>query len=152
VGKTLAVLKGQVLVAGSVAGQAICSDVPLSFWGGVNPATGEVIDRRHPLFGRVLTGKVLVLPHGRGSCSASGVLFESIHNVTAPSAILVSHVDPIIALGSILGDEIYQQPIPLILISEDERAEIPNDAFIRVDVDGSVTVTEIEQKQKPEAG
>jgi cis-L-3-hydroxyproline dehydratase len=151
-GKTVVVLKGQVLVAGSASDQAICSGVPLSFWGGENPATGEVIDRRHPLCDRVLTGKVLVLPYGRGSCSASGVLFESIRNRTAPAAILVSHIDPIIALGSILGDEIYQQPIPLLVITEDERRLITNDAFVRIGVDGSVTVAEFEQKEKPEAG
>jgi predicted aconitase with swiveling domain len=136
--------RGRSLVAGAAVGEAVCTDVPLSFWGGMNPDTGEVIDRRHPLFGARLSGKVLVLPHGRGSCSASGVLFESIRNEVAPAAILVSHIDPIIALGSILGDEVYEKPIPLVLISESERTAIRDGDLIRVEPNGSVTTKPID--------
>jgi predicted aconitase with swiveling domain len=136
-------LLGRSLVSGAASGTAVCSDVPLSFWGGINPNTGEVIDRRHPLFGACLSGKVLVLPFGRGSCSASGVLFESIRNGVAPAAILVSHIDPIIALGSILGDEVYAKPIPLVLISDSERAAMQNGDSIAIEPNGTVTVTPV---------
>jgi predicted aconitase with swiveling domain len=133
-------LLGRSLVSGAASGKAVCSDVPLSFWGGMNPNTGEVIDRRHPLTGICLSGKVLVLPHGRGSCSASGVLLESIRNGVAPAAILISHVDPIIALGSILGDEMYAKSVPVVLISDSERSQIRDGDSIIVGSNGSVTV------------
>ncbi len=140
-------LKGRSLVSGEATGVAVSTDVPLSFWGGMDPNTGEVIDPRHPLYGDCLSGKVLVLPHGRGSCSASGVLFESIRNGVAPSAILVSHIDPIIALGSILGDEVYAKPIPLVLISDSERAAIHDGDSIYVETNGSVTVAPADEEK-----
>jgi predicted aconitase with swiveling domain len=133
-------VEGQALVAGSAFGQAVCSDTPISFWGGVNPNTGEVIDRRHPLFGVYLSGKVLVVPFGRGSCSASGVLFESIRNGTAPAAIVLSHIDPIIALGSILGDEVYAKPVPMVLIDEAARQSIRTGDNVRIGADGSIEI------------
>lgn len=71
----------QIVVAGGevVRGIALVTDVPLSFWGGVDPATGTVIDQHHPLRGKLLTDRILILPSGRGSCSASGVLLEEIY-------------------------------------------------------------------------
>lgn len=113
-----------MLVSGEADGPAATADEALSLWGGLDPATGEVIDRRHPLSGRVVTGKVVVLPSGRGSCSASGVLLESIRNGTAPAAFVVSQVDPIIGLGAVLGEELYGLTVPVALVSEDDRRSI----------------------------
>ena len=64
---------------------------------------------------------VLCIPFGRGSCSASGVLLEAIHQRTAPAAIIVSQIDPILGLGAILGDEILGQQVPVLLVSEESR-------------------------------
>ena len=93
-------LIGTVIVPGRGQGQALVTDMPLSLWGGLDPTTGEVIDRHHPLCGERVSGRVLVLPHGRGSCSASGVLLEAIRNGTAPAGIITTRVDPIITLRS----------------------------------------------------
>jgi predicted aconitase with swiveling domain len=133
-------IAGTPLVAGSARGRAITTDEPISFWGGLDPGTGEIIDRRHPLSGRVVTGSVLVLPHGRGSCSASGVLLEAIRNGAAPAALVVSRVDPIIGLGAILAEELYGQTVPVILISVDDMAEIVDGATIDVGPDGLLAV------------
>src|SRR4051794_11486356 len=91
--------RGLPVVAGSARGSALAADAPLSFWGGFDPETGMIIDRRHPLNGCLAAGRVLVIPAGRGSCSGSGVLLEAIHNGTAPAAILTSRLDPVIGLG-----------------------------------------------------
>ncbi len=80
------VFPGQPVATGSARGEAVAADVPLSFWGGFDPETGVIIDRRHPLAGQLASGRVLVIPSGRGSCSGSGVLLEAIHNGTAPAA------------------------------------------------------------------
>jgi predicted aconitase with swiveling domain len=106
----------------------------------LNPETGEVIDRRHPLSGRTVTGQVLVLPHGRGSCSASGVFLEAVRNQTAPAAVIVSRVDPIIGLGAILGEELYERTVPVILISTKERELIADHDQIEINRAGRVTV------------
>ena len=132
---------GRVVVAGAGRGVALVTTEPLSFWGGVDPATGEIIDRRHPLSGQRLTGRVLVLPHGRGSCSASGVLLEAIRNQTAPAAILTTSIDPIIGLGAILGDELYGRPVAVVVITPDEAAKVLDGDAIAVAEAGVVSVT-----------
>jgi predicted aconitase with swiveling domain len=133
-------LWGRVIVAGAGSGRAAVSSEPLSLWGGLNPSTGEVIDRRHPLSGRIISGNVLVIPHGRGSCSASGVLLEAIRNGTAPSGIVVSRVDPIIGLGAILGDELYGLPVPVIALEPDVWATVADESRIEIRSDGAVLV------------
>ncbi len=80
---------GQPLVDGEASGTALTTETPLSFWGGVDPHSGVIIDRRHPLNGQSIAGRIFVLPSGRGSCSASGVLLESIANEVAPAGIVV---------------------------------------------------------------
>lgn len=134
-------LIGQIVVAGTGRGQALVTDEPLSLWGGLDPATGEVIDRHHPLSGECVSGRVLVLPHGRGSCSASGVLLEAIRNGTAPAAILTTRVDPIIGLGAILGDELYGSPVPVLVIDPAALPSIRSSHTIEVHEDGSIEIT-----------
>jgi cis-L-3-hydroxyproline dehydratase len=87
------------------------------------------------------TGRVLVVPSGRGSCSGSGVLLEAIHNGTAPAAIITSRLDSIIALGCILGDELYDRHPPMVVISDQDRLLIETGDLIEVDHRGLITVT-----------
>jgi predicted aconitase with swiveling domain len=136
----LRLLQGRPLVDGTARGIALVTDTPLSFWGGVDPHDGRIIDKRHPLDGDVLTDRILVLPSGRGSCSASGVLLESISNGTAPAGIIVSEVDPIIGLGAILGDELLGRTVPVVLIAPGELASIPDRANISIFPGGSVEI------------
>ncbi len=132
---------GQVIVPGEAIAEAVVTDTPLSFWGGLDPDTAEVIDRHHPLLGASLAGKVLVMPSGRGSCTASGVLLETIRNGVAPAAIVLSRVDPIVGLGAILGQEMYGVTVPVVVIDEADRATIPSGCLVSVGVDGTVTRT-----------
>ncbi|HEX6989949.1 MAG TPA: DUF126 domain-containing protein [Bacillota bacterium] len=92
-------------------------DEPLSFWGGLDPATGRIIDRRHPQHGLVVTGRVLLMPGGRGSSSSSTVLAEAIRLGTGPAAILLTERDAIIALGAMVAGELYGRVCPVVWIS-----------------------------------
>lgn len=129
-----------IVVAGTAAGFAAAADEPLSFWGGLEPTTGEIIDRRHPLSGANVAGAILVLPNGRGSCSASGVFLEAIRNGFAPAGVIVSRVDPIIGLGSILGDELYGNPVPILVVSDQDRGRIQTGHYVELRNSGSVLV------------
>ncbi len=129
-----------VIVPGELSGVAAVAAEPLSFWGGLDPTTGEIIDRRHPLSGQTVAGRVLVIPHGRGSCSASGVFLESIRNGFAPAAVITSRIDPIIGLGSILGDELYERPIPILVVDESERNRINSGDTVTIQLDGRISV------------
>ncbi len=105
----------RVLVAGEASGPVIVLDDPLSFWGGMDPHTGAVIDARHPQRGVVLSGAVLVMPAGRGSSSSSSVLAEAMRLRTAPAAIVLRSVDVIVALGAMIPAEIYDTHCPVVV-------------------------------------
>jgi uncharacterized protein len=102
-------------VAGEGSGDALVLDEPLSFWGGIDPHTGLVIDVHHPQHGADVRGRVLVLPAGRGSSSSSSVLAEAIRAGTAPAAIVLYEPDPILALGSVVARELYARAIPVVV-------------------------------------
>jgi predicted aconitase with swiveling domain len=107
-------VEGRTLVAGQAAGIALVLDEPLSFWGGLDPGTGRLIDVHHPQHGALLTGRVLVMPTGRGSSSSSYVLAEAIRAGTAPAAIVLRESDPIVALGAIVARELYGARVPVV--------------------------------------
>jgi cis-L-3-hydroxyproline dehydratase len=138
---SVTVVSGASVAGASARGQALAADIPLSFWGGFDPETGVIIDLRHPLAGQLATGRVLIIPSGRGSCSGSGVLLESIHNGTAPAAIITSRLDPVISLGCILGDELYASHPPMVVIPDEDRRRIETGDLIEIDDRGFVTVT-----------
>lgn len=140
---SVTVVPGRSVASGSARGEALAADTPLSFWGGFDPETGVIIDRRHPLAGQLAAGRVLIIPSGRGSCSGSGVLLESIHNGTAPAAIITSRLDPVIGLGCILGDELYASHPPMVVIPDRNRRRIETGDLIEIDERGFVTVTKI---------
>jgi cis-L-3-hydroxyproline dehydratase len=85
----------------------LASSVGLSFWGGVDPITGIVIDASHPLFGICVTNTILCLPSGRGSCTASQVILELIRNRAAPRAIILRDVDGLVAVGALVAQEVF---------------------------------------------
>lgn len=99
----------EILVEGEgVMGRPLVLDAPLSLWGGLDPHTGVVIDQRHPQVGACVTGRVMVLPSGRGSSSASSILLEAVREGTAPVAIVTAVKDDgILALGAVVAREIY---------------------------------------------
>jgi predicted aconitase with swiveling domain len=128
----------RVLVAGAAEGEALVLDEPLSFWGGVDPATGSLIDARHPQRGERVTGRVLVMPSGRGSSSSSSVLAEAVRAGTAPAAIVLREADAILALGAIVARELYGAAIPVVV------AEGPVPASPRLRVEASAERGRIE--------
>jgi predicted aconitase with swiveling domain len=99
---------------------------PLSFWGGFDAETGRIIDRRHPQHGLELSGRVLVMPGGRGSSSSSSVLAEAIRRGTAPTAILLREPDQIIAIGALVADELYGLRCPVVVLDAEDYDLIHN--------------------------
>jgi predicted aconitase with swiveling domain len=112
------VVTAHTLIPGRASGPALVLSEPLSFWGGVDAETGELIDSHHPERGRQLRGTMLLLPGGRGSSSSSSVLAECIRNGTAPAALLLGATDPILALGSLVAQELYGAGIPVVVLAE----------------------------------
>lgn len=118
------VLQGKPLVSGCGQGAVLFSDVPLSFWGGVDPATGLVIDRHHPLCGESIAGKVLALPSGRGSCTGSAVMLQLLFGGHAPSAMVICEREEIITLGVVIAAKFFGKTIPVVRLSPHDFAEL----------------------------
>lgn len=123
------------VIPGEATGPLLVSPAPLSFWGGVDAATGEIIDRRHPLSGRCITGVVLALPWTRGSSTTTAILLEAIRRQTAPAALLLPKVDSFLALASVVALELYGRAVPTYVIDLTALTG-HEDALVRVSRDG----------------
>jgi predicted aconitase with swiveling domain len=108
--------EGEALTPGEARGQLLELDEPLSFWGGVDPETGDIIDGHHPQAGRNVAGKILMMPSGRGSSSSSSVLAEAIRAGTAPAGIILRAPDRIVALGALVAADLYGREMPVVVI------------------------------------
>ena len=121
-----------MLAPGSADGKALVLREPLSLWGGVDPATGVIIDARHPQRGTSIAGRVLVMPAVRGSSSSSSVLAETVRAGCAPIAILLGEVDLILAVGAAVAEELYGQRIPVVQLPPADLASIGDGASVQV--------------------
>ena len=120
---------GRGISKGRAAGPLLVSPAPISFLGGVDPETGIIIEKGHPLQGTGIAGTVLAFPYGKGSTVGSYVIYALSRNGHAPRAIINAEAEAIIATGAIIGG------IPMI-----DRIGIPIDRLrtgTRVTVDGS---------------
>ncbi len=85
----------------------VCHD-GLSFWGGVDPETGLVIDAHHSLNGICLAGKIVMMPTSRGSCSGSGVLLQLALNGRAPAALIFHEEEEVLTLGALIASKMFE--------------------------------------------
>ncbi|QRZ14998.1 DUF521 domain-containing protein [Paracoccus methylovorus] len=107
------------ILPGTAEGPIISSDEALSFWGGIDPATGGIIDVHHPLHGRVITGCVLMMPTTRGSCTGSGVLLDLMLSGRGPAALIFSEPEDVATLGALIAAEMFGKNLPVLRLSED---------------------------------
>lgn len=106
------------MVPGIAKGEVLVTSQPISFWGGVDPATGLINDPRHDLFRKSIAGKVLVFPFGKGSSTGSLIMLELARVDKAPAAIVNVRTEPILATGPIVINHFYGKQIPIISLDE----------------------------------
>ncbi len=131
-------MSGQAIIPGTALGQVLATDEGLSFWGGVDPLTGVVIDAHHPLCGQSISGKVLVMPTTRGSCSGSGVMLDLALNGIAPAAFVFREPEDVVTLGAMIAGRMFQRPVPVLrlgaaefaLVARAKTAELTDSALI----------------------
>ena len=133
-------IQGKPFITGSASGVALVSKEPLSFWGGYDWKTGEIIDRRHPLSGSIAKGRILAIPFTRGSSTTTAVVIEAIRAGTAPNAIITTATDFFFALASVVADELYSNPLPLVAVAESDFARLQSGDEIRIDNNGVITI------------
>lgn len=108
------ILRGRGVVSGVAEGKAVVTKQNLSLWGGLDPKTGVIIDKRHELFGQNVAGKVLVFPYGRGSTTGAIVLLEAVRCGKNPVAIINLKTEPILAGGAVMAKIFYGVSIPIV--------------------------------------
>lgn len=121
-----------------ISGRALVLDEGLSLWGGMDPATGEVIDTHHPQRGASLTGRIVVMPSGRGSSSSASVLAEAVRAKTAPAAILLGEPDLILSIGSAVAEELYGVVVPVVVLAAAALASMRDGEELRIGPNGIV--------------
>lgn len=132
-------IKARSLLGGRAAGRVLQLEQPLSFWGGVDVETGEIIDHHHPQKGLNVAGRVLVMPSGRGSSSSSSVLAEVIRAGHGPRAIVMKEPDGIVTLGALVAAEIYEMIIPVLVVDAEAYASLESGREVRVE-GGEITI------------
>ena len=133
--------QGDILVAGMPGGgPALVFSAPISFWGGIDPATARVIDPRHPEHGADIAGKVLLLPGTIGSSSASAVLMELAHRGKAPAAIVLHKPDAILLIGLVAAAEMGWPVPPALRLDRAKHAQFAG-SRIEVGADGYIRTT-----------
>ena len=97
-------LQGRSIYTGCVEGEALVSQMGISFFGGVDPESGIVVERGHDLEGQSVAGKVLVFPTGKGSTVGSYTLYRLKKAGLAPAAIVNAECETITAVGCIIAE------------------------------------------------
>ena len=120
-------LQGRIIKSGQCEGRALVSPEPLSFFGGVDAATGIIIEPGHPLQGQGVAGRVLVFPTAKGSTVGSYVLYRLKKAGLSPVGIVNAESEPIVAVGAIIAD------IPMV--DRVDIAQIHTDDWVTIDGD-----------------
>jgi len=132
------VIRGRAVVAGAAEGEALVTSDALSFWGGYDFHTGEIIDKHHPLAGVRAAGRILAVPFSKGSSTTTAVLLEAVRAGTAPAAIVTTGTDSFFALASIVADVMYGKPFPVIALDADDFASLKTGEYLTVEMSGAI--------------
>ncbi len=116
----------RVLLSGEAQGEVLRLDRAISFWGGIDPATGRITDPRHPQHNCIVSGKILAMERVIGSSSGSSVMMELLAVGKAPAGLILTEVDAILTLGVIVAREMGYGSIPVYIVSEKTLQQLPD--------------------------
>ncbi|MCX8189787.1 MAG: DUF126 domain-containing protein [Candidatus Diapherotrites archaeon] len=126
------ILKGRKISSGKAEGECLFSEQPISFFGGIDPDTGIIIEKGHPLEGVNIAGKILIFPHGKGSTVGSYTIYRLKKNKKAPAAMILKECETIVAIGAIISE------IPCIDKIKIEK--LNKITMLKVDADKAVVI------------
>ncbi len=119
-------MKGRIIFRGIAEAEALTTTQPISFYGGVDPETSEVIEKGHELQGRQIKGKILVFPTGKGSTVGSYTLYRLKKGRVAPAGIINSECETVIAVGAIISEIPCVDKIDISKIESGDTVRIEN--------------------------
>ena len=110
--------RAEVLVGGQTDGTVLRLAEPVSFWGGISPATSEVVLAGHPQCGERTAGRILVVPRPIGSSSSASVILELLYNGLAPRALILGVRDAILPIGVLVARQMGWDVIPVLAMAD----------------------------------
>jgi uncharacterized protein len=122
-------LKGRIIFKGKAEGEALVTSMPISFYGGVDPNTGIVLEKDHELQGQSIAGKVLVFPQGKGSTVGSYTLYRMKKNGAAPAAMINRETETIVAVGAIISEIPFVDKVDVSKIKTGTKVTVDNDTI-----------------------
>lgn len=122
-------LKGRIISKGTAQEEALVTSQPISFYGGVDPNTGEVLEKGHELQGKIVKGKILVFPTGKGSTVGSYTLYRLKKNGVAPAGIINRECETVVAVGAIISEIPCVDKIDISKIETGDLIRIENDVI-----------------------
>ena len=117
-------LRGRAIWRGWARGEALVSSQPISFYGGVDPETGKIVERGHELEGKSIAGKILAFPYGKGSTVGSYIILRLKRRGVAPKGIVNLRCEPIIAVGAIIAEIPTIDKIDISMIRDGDLVEV----------------------------
>ncbi len=120
-------LKGRIIYKGKAQGEVLVTTQPISFYGGVDPGTGVVIEKGHELQGQSVKDKILVFPTGKGSTVGSYTLYRMKKSGTAPAGMINKECETVVAVGAIISEIPCVDKIDISRIQKGDKTQIENE-------------------------
>jgi len=120
-------MKGRIINRGTIEGEALVTKDPISFYGGVDPETGEIADQDNELDGVSIAGKVLVFPYGKGSTVGPYTIYQLAKLGTGPIAMVNEECETIVAVGCIISDIPAVDQVDISNIKTGDKVRIDGD-------------------------
>lgn len=124
--------RARIIAGGDASGPILTCKEGLSFWGGVDPDTGRIVDVHHPDHGETVSGKIVLMPTSRGSCSGSGVLLQLSLNGLAPAALIFCETEEVLTLGALVSDRAFGRPLTVLQLPKDLYEKLASETSARV--------------------
>lgn len=118
---------------GKVTGEVLFSNDGICFYL-VEPTTGEIIEKEHPLYGQSIAGKILVFPYGKGSSvvQADG-MYQLKMKGMEPAGMIVVNADTTLAASAIILEA------PLVNKVDDKfYKDLKNGDLVELDADNGI--------------
>lgn len=131
---------GNSLLGGQSHGRLLVTQEPISFWGGYDQATGEIIDRGHELSGTIASGRILAFPYTKGSSTTTAILLESVRAGVAPAGFIMVRPDNFIALASVVAEEMYGVRLPVVVLSQTQFDNLEPGMSVQLQESGEIVL------------
>lgn len=123
----------RILAGGDASGPILVCREGLSFWGGVDPDSGRIVDVHHPDHGASVAGAVLMMPTSRGSCSGSGVLLQLALSGLAPAALVFCEGEEVLTLGALVAGRVFGHPVTVLRLAQADYDRVARAGAARVE-------------------